>query len=265
MMKSKFKILLISDSPEYIQSILDKYPFNNNTPIVFETAETLSGGLNHIRNGGIEAIFLRLTQPAMSEALNSFREQAIRLPVIALIPVDEGCAGIRAIKEGAHNYLFENTTDIVSLTRSIRYAVESCKIAKELKTIMHKKPEHEESVMEVEKLKTLIEEYRLAAHELNQPLTALLGSVYLMRLDKGNQEKISRHIERIEESGKKISGIIKKIQALRHEKNNIYLGNASLMNPEQKLKSKVEITDNNFKNLNNLFRVVQERCNGSAL
>lgn len=264
-MKSEFKLLLISENPGYVQSILNMYPGNNNTPLAFDTAETLSQGINRIRDGAIDAVFLRLSKPAMFEALKSLREQEIRLPVIALIPVGEVGMGIRTIKEGAHNYLFENETDISSLTRSIRYALESCKIAEELRLTRQKDPEENKSAIEVERLKALIEEYRLAAHELNQPLTALLGSIYLLGLEKDNREKISRHMERIEESGKRLSCIVKKIQALRVKKSNVYLGSASFLSPEQKIKSRVEITENSFKNLNDLFRIVQARCNRSAV
>jgi len=264
MVKSRLKLLLISENPAYAKSILNMYPENNRTPFTFDTAETLSQGINLIRDGAIDAVFLRLSRPAMFDALKSLRELEIRLPVIALIPAGEVGMGIRTIKEGAHNYLFENKIDISSLTRSIRYAIESHNIAEELRLTEKKNQEHEKSAAEVERLKAVIEEYRLAVHELNQPLTALMGSIYLMGLEKDNREKISRHMERIEESGKRLSGIVKKFHALRLEKSNVFLGNASLLNPEQRLKSRIEIADNSFKNLNNLFRIVQARCNRSA-
>ncbi|MBN1624942.1 MAG: hypothetical protein JW944_00345 [Deltaproteobacteria bacterium] len=265
MVKSKYNLLLICENPEYSQSILDIYKGDNGTPVAFVTAETLSQGINRIRDGAIDAVFLSLSKPAMFEALASLRELEIRLPVIALIPVGEAGMGIRAIKEGAHNFLFENEIGISSLTRALRYAVESCNIAEELRLTRKKNGAHEKSAAEVERLKAVIENYRLAVHDLNQPLTALMGSIYLMGLEKDNREKISRHMERIEESGKRLSGIVKKIQALRLEKSNVYLGSASLLNPEKKSKSKVEIADDGFKNLNNLFRIVQARCNGSSV
>jgi hypothetical protein len=85
-----------------------------------------------------------------------------------------------------------------------------------------------------------------------------------MKLDMDDPEKISRHMERIDESGRRISAIVKKIQGMKNEKINCYLGNASLKNPDQKTKSNTEITDNNFEDLNNLFRAVQARYNRPA-
>ena len=57
----------------------------------------------------------------------------------------------------------------------------------------------------------------VAAHEVNQPLTSLLGHIELVNMNKDDPEKIFRYIERVDESGDKIANIVKYIQDLRHE------------------------------------------------
>jgi signal transduction histidine kinase len=262
-MKSNFRILLISKNPQHVQTLLNTHPGSNIT-IILDIAETLSELVNPVTKDGIDAILLHLSQPALYEALESLRKRAINLPVIALILPGEEDAWARAIKEGAHNYLFENTMDMDSLIRSVRFAAESCKITEDLRKANLKIMEHEKFIIEIERLNGIIDQYGSEAHELNQPLTALLGSIYLMKLDRDDPEKISRHVERIDDSGRRISAIVKNIQGMRYEKYNCYLGNGSLKNPDQKTKSNIEITDNNFEDLNNLFRTVQARCNRQA-
>ncbi len=264
MKKSKIRILLISENSAYVQTILNAHSGCEKT-ITLDTAETLSDGLSRFMHDGVEAILLHLSQQALFEALESVRERGIILPVIALIRSGDEDSWVRAIKEGAHNYLFENTVDADSLVCSLRFAAESCKITEYLREASLKFKEHEKSVVEIESLKGIIDKYGSAAHELNQPLTALLGSIYLMKLDRDDPEKISRHMERIDDCGKRISAIVKKIQGMLHEKNKYYLGNASLNNPDQKPVPCVEVSDNSFEDLNNLFRTVQARCNGTAI
>lgn len=264
MKESKIRILLVSENPGYVQTVLNAHTGCENT-ITLDTAESLSEGLSRFMHDGVEAILLHLPQKDLFKALESLRELGIRLPVIALIRSGDEDSWVRAIKEGAHNYLFENTVDMDSLVRSVRFAAESCRITEDLKEANLKIREHEKSVFEIESLKEIIDKYGSAAHELNQPLTALLGSIYLMNLDRNDPEKFSRHMERIDDSGRRISAIVKKIQAMRHEKNKYYLGNASLKNPDQMPMPGVEVADNNFEDLNNLFRTVQARCNGAAI
>jgi DNA-binding NarL/FixJ family response regulator len=267
MMKSEFKILLINGICSYTNKIENVLSDSDKTPMTLEIAENLPEGLDCILKGGIEVILLGQSSPELyaPDVLKALHERSITLPVIVLIGPDDEDYGIRAIKEGAHDYLSIDAMDRDSLSRSVRYAMERCKILEELRIANMKIMEQKISAIEEERLKGLIEEYGSAAHELNQPLTALLGSVYLMKLDKDNQEKISGHMERIEDSGKRMSGIVKKIQAIRHEKNKNCLGGASLMNPDQKLIPNIKAAENDFNNLNNLFRLVQARCNGNAI
>lgn len=263
MKKSKTRILLISENPGHVQAVVNAHPGYEDT-ITLDTAESLSEGLSRFMHDGVESILLHLPQLALFKALETLRELGIRLPVIALIRGGEEDSWVRAIKEGAHNYLFENTLDMDSLVRSVRFAAESCRITEGLKEANLKIRENEKSASEIEGLKGIIDKYGTVAHELNQPLTALLGSIYLMKLDRNDPEKFSRHMERIDDSGKRISAIVKKIQAMRHEKNKYYLGNASINKPDQRPISGAEVAENNFEDLNNLFRTVQARCNGTA-
>lgn len=263
MMKSNFRLLLISNNPQHFQTVIKSNSCSNIT-ITLKIAETLSNGENHIKQDEIDAILLHLSQTELFKALESLRKRALHLPVIALIRNGEEDACVRSIKEGAHNYLFENTMDMESLIRSIRFAEENFIISEELRKGRVNSLEHDKSVLEIERLRGIIDSYGSEAHELNQPLTALLGSIFLMKLDRDDPEKISRHLERIDDSSRRISAIVKKIQGMRHEKNNCFLGNASLKNPDQKTTSNMENTDNNFEDLNNLFRTVQARCGKQA-
>ena len=76
--------------------------------------------------------------------------------------------------------------------------------------------EQQKAVVEEERLKVLLQMAGATAHELNQPLMALLGYIELMAMDKNNPEKVGRYSEQIEDAGRRIADIVKKIQTIRH-------------------------------------------------
>lgn len=267
MIQSEFKVLLISDDQEDIQTIQNTLFDCDKAHIPLDIADTPAGGLENMLIEGIDVILFDLCSPGLQgfEILKTLNERAIALPVIVLIGPDSEDEGIRAINEGAYDYLFKDSMDRDSLIRSIRYAVEICRLKEELRLAGLKINKLEKSAMDMEGFNEIVKQYRSAAHDLNQPLTALLGSICLMKIEKDNRENISHNMERIEASGKNISGIVNKIQAIGHEKIN-YLGGASLImnHDNQKLIPNIEATDNEFKNLNNLFKIVRSRCNRTA-
>jgi DNA-binding response OmpR family regulator len=267
MTKSELKILLInynSEDAQIFQSALSSW---ERTSIKLEIAETPSHGMDRIQKGNIDLILLDLSKSLIHglEILKVLRAWSLTLPIIAVIGCDDEEIGISAVKEGAQDYLFNNNIDRDSLKRSIRYALDRCQIADELRIANEKILEQQNSVIEQTRLKSLLEQSGTIAHELNQPLTVLLGSICLMKMDHDNPEKISRHMEKIEESGKRISATVKKIQAIRYDKNQYFLGGASFGKPDQNMDlAKMDTPDDNFKNLNDLFKIVQSRFNRTA-
>jgi len=183
-----------------------------------------------------------------------------------LIESDDEDVGLNAINHGAQDYLCKENINSHSLRQSIRYAIERWKLSEELNLANRKALEQQESVIELDRLKSILEQSGETAHELNQPLTVLMGSICLMKLEQENPEKFSRNLEIIEEAGKRISATVKKIQAIRYNKHRLYLGGASVIKPDQTVRlNNIEAPDNNFKTLNNLFRIVQSRFNGNAV
>ena len=74
----------------------------------------------------------------------------------------------------------------------------------------------QESLIEKERLKALLEMARTAAHEINQPLMALLVHIELMGMDRDDPDAMDEHIQAIETSGQQVSVVIKKMQDIQH-------------------------------------------------
>jgi two-component system, cell cycle response regulator len=267
MTKTEVKVLLINCDTEDARKFQDTLSCWEKMIITLEIAETLSQGADLLLKGGIDIALLDLSKSSEHglETLRELRARSIAAPVIAVVEADDEDAGITAVNEGAQNYIIKNNINKETLRHSIRCALDHQKLINELKLANEKILELQGSIREQDRLKSLLEQSGMTAHELNQPLTVLLGSICLIKMDKDDPEKVSRHMEKIEESGKRISATIKKIQAIRYNKSPQYLGGASLNKPDQNMNlNKMDTHADGFKNLNDLFKIVQSRFNGPA-
>ncbi|MFH2047434.1 MAG: diguanylate cyclase [Pseudomonadota bacterium] len=257
MINSEFIVLLIEDSPEDIYSIQTMLSGLKKTSIVVKVAKTLSEGLDYMLKGEIDLILLDLSLPDSNgiECLKKIRSESIDLPIIVLTEFDDEETAVLAISEGAQDYLCKNTIESHSLWRSIRHATEREKMVKELNNANRKILKQQKSVIEEERLKVLLQLSGATAHELNQPLMALLGNIELMRFSNNNPDKAFQYLDKIEEAGKRIADIVQKIQTIRHDKTTPYTGDSSIINIDQKIKIlSVEDTDNDFKNLSTFLK-----------
>lgn len=93
--------------------------------------------------------------------------------------------------------------------------------------------EQQKAIIEEERLKVLLEMAGATAHELNQPLMALLGIIELMGMNKYNPEEMAQNMAKIEEAGQRIADIVKKIQTMRHYETKPYL-DTSIINIDQR-------------------------------
>jgi len=89
--------------------------------------------------------------------------------------------------------------------------------------------EQQKSIVEEERLKVLLQMAGATAHELNQPLMALLGYIELMAMDKDNSEKVGKYSEQIEDAGRRIAEIVRKIQTIRHDEVKRYAGESTIL------------------------------------
>ena len=99
--------------------------------------------------------------------------------------------------------------DLEHTTRELNDMIEG------LRSANRKIIEQQSALIEEERLKVLLQMAGATAHELNQPLTGLLGTIELIRLDRNDPNKLDRHLMRIEEAGNRISAIVKRMQGIQ--------------------------------------------------
>ncbi|UCG13358.1 MAG: diguanylate cyclase [Deltaproteobacteria bacterium] len=196
-----------------------------------------------------DVVLLDLSLPDSSGLETFTRTQGLtdRVPIVVLTGLDDDETAIQAVQEGAQDYLAKAQVDGHLLVRSMRYAIERHRVREELRQANKKILEQQKSVIEEERLKVLLQMAGATAHELNQPLTSLLGFIGLLRMDEDNPDKRDRYISQIEDAGNRIASIVSKIQNIRQYDTKPYIGTTSIIEIDQGVNIlSVEDSDTDF-------------------
>ncbi|MDJ0781773.1 MAG: PAS domain-containing protein [Desulfosarcinaceae bacterium] len=93
--------------------------------------------------------------------------------------------------------------------------------------------EQQKQLIKEERLNALLQMAGATAHEMNQPLMALLGNIELLQHASSPPERKATHIRRISEAGSRLAEIVRKIQTLRHDEVRPYPGGLMIVDLHQ--------------------------------
>ena len=125
-MDNHINILLIEDNPGDTRMIRELLAEAKGISPVLLCADRLSSGIQQLRDGGIDVILLDLSLPD-SQGFDTFiklRAHSMRLPVILLTGIEDEELGMKAVREGAQDYMVKGSVTSPSLARAVRFAVE---------------------------------------------------------------------------------------------------------------------------------------------
>ena len=255
----KYSVLLIEDDPGDARLVAEVLKQAGNIHFALEMVNTLADGLAKLSEQPFDVVLLDLSLPDSFgvSTMDQVLDQAPDQPIIALTGVKDEQLALELSTKGAQDYLVKNEIPGNVLTRSIAYAVERKaaelklnRTVEALKAANQKILEQQKSVIEEERLKVLLQMAGATSHELNQPLMALLGSIEIMQLNEEIPENLSRHIERIDKSGRRIAEIVQKMSAIRQVELKPYPGGESIINLDQKIRILcIEDSEPDFRNL----------------
>jgi Flp pilus assembly CpaE family ATPase len=119
-------ILLIEDNPGDTRMIRELFAEARGICPILLCADRLSSGIQQIRDGGVDVILLDLSLPDSQgfETFSRLRAQSKGLPVILLTGLEDEELGMRAVREGAQDYILKGSVSSLSLARAVRFAVE---------------------------------------------------------------------------------------------------------------------------------------------
>ncbi|MGA9351794.1 MAG: response regulator [Anaerolineae bacterium] len=120
------RVLLIEDNEDDALIIREMLVKAKGAPFDLEWADRLSTGLERLAEGGIDVVLLDLGLPDSRglETLSKAHGQAPEAPIVVLTGLADETVGVKAVQNGAQDYLAKGQVDGNLLARTLHYAIE---------------------------------------------------------------------------------------------------------------------------------------------
>ncbi|WP_372788522.1 putative bifunctional diguanylate cyclase/phosphodiesterase [Paraconexibacter sp.] len=120
------RVLVIEDNPGDAVLVREMLRDAHDATYQLHHATRLREGITHLLNQGADCVLLDLSLPDAEglTALAQLRNVAVDTPVIVLSGRSDETIAVRAVQEGAQDYLIKGQVDTRLLSRSISYAIE---------------------------------------------------------------------------------------------------------------------------------------------
>jgi len=179
------------------------------------------------------------------DLLREARARGCRGPFIVLTGQGHYEADLEAMRAGASDYLVKGQFGSALLERSIRYAMERSRMLLALEESRESASRHQEELAHVARLNTLGEMATGLAHELNQPLAAIVnwvqGSRRRIEAQGVVDEEIFTALDRAVAEARRAGAVLSRIRGLvrkappirvRSSLNDIVTGSMTLLDSE---------------------------------
>ena len=120
------RVLLIEDVAKYARMMKEMLQEDRRNQFALEWVDSFEGGLQKLEQADFDVLLLDLAVAAArgNKAVPDLQHGAPHLPIIILSSLDDEDSALRAVHQGAQDYLVQGEMDSHLLTRSIRYAIE---------------------------------------------------------------------------------------------------------------------------------------------
>jgi DNA-binding NarL/FixJ family response regulator len=221
--ESPLKILLVEDNSGDV-FLFREYIRASEVAIALEVVSHLQNAFVKLNDHAFDAILLDLSLPDSQgiETFDQLHKTMPDIPLIILTGNDDENLAIEAVKKGAQDYLVKNQTSGGILLRAIRHAIERHHLQQSLTMA-------QQQLLKTERLRVLMETAGAAAHEINQPLTAILGYTELLLYQMAKDHPWRVDLNGIREACKRIQKIVQKMNAIQNYETKTYIGDTRIV------------------------------------
>ena len=119
-------VLLVEDQLQELELVREMLSGPEQGTFLLTHAGRLEQGLERLRQGGVDVVLLDLCLPDSTgyETFRKAQQVASNVPIILMTNLDDEELAVKAVREGAQDYLIKRRVDGDLLTRAIRYAIE---------------------------------------------------------------------------------------------------------------------------------------------
>jgi diguanylate cyclase (GGDEF)-like protein len=240
------RILLIENNEDDVRLIQEHLAWTE-VPVALEWADRISTGLHRLAAGDVDVVLLDLGLPDSTglDGLVRLHTQAPAIPIVVLTGSyqDEQIA-LKALREGAQDYLSKERVDGEAIVRAMRYAIERSQTHQELKGLNETL---EKRTVELERanvdLNTTTQELQKANEHLKQlalidPLTNLLNR-------RGLEQVLAQEIQRGRREGSMLLALLVDLDDFKqiNDALGFTVGDRVLVQITRKLRASLRATD----------------------
>ena len=157
------RALLIEDNPGDARLIREMLRDARSASVELTIVDRLSDGLKQLQERSIDLLLLDLTLPDSSglETFEAVHSAEPSVPVVVLSGLDDEAVAVRAVQQGAQDYLVKGQVDSGTILRSMRYAIERQRLEAAREDLERQRDEFFSSV----------------SHDLRTPVAAIKAAI----------------------------------------------------------------------------------------
>jgi two-component system sensor histidine kinase/response regulator len=214
-------VLLVEDNPG--DADLIRYLLNNPTAVapshaafVIHHVDRISRALVQLNQTAYDIILLDLSLPDGQgmETFNKMKISAQNVPIVVLSGLDDETMTVKAMQQGAQDYLLKGDIDAELLTRAIRHAIERQHLLTEQ---LQAKNQLTRQAIELQNRNAELDQF---AHTVAHQVQGLLGQIigYGSFMEMTQKEKLDNEgrlaLKHILQSGHKMNNVLSEILLL---------------------------------------------------
>jgi CheY-like chemotaxis protein len=202
----------------------------------FFEADSGEKALDILQRENIDLILLDLMMPGMDgyQALERIKQNpAISfIPVIIASALKESVDVEKGLELGANDYFTKPLSDDdrrFQLPLKVRNLIKIKKMQDELSGLNRELKRTQEKLIEKEKEAAVVEMAGAASHELNQPLTAIMGNLQLAISKLSPDDPLAEKLNRVLNQVERMVDIVKKIGQITRYRTKKYAENVNIV------------------------------------
>lgn len=219
------RVLLVEDNPgdqRLVREMLAEAP--PEQAFVVTCVERIEAALRHLHEGEAPAAILLDLSPPDATGLEGFRQlyaAAPEVPILVLTGRRDDAMALDAVRAGAQDYLLKDDLNEAWLRNAVLFAIERQGMQRQIEQM-------QERILGLERDRVVAETAGAAAHEIFNPLTALLGQIDLELLDT-DDEGWRAVLEKIRKEAERIAEVVRRMGATNSYRSRPYVGGRQIV------------------------------------